>query len=179
MLGLFHPSFEGVWAPESLSGDFARRMAQRVRSGLLPAAKRRRNRYEVLSDTDESVRFRSTSVLTGANIGWNDVELRVDSRQRVVRYRVSYWTWAGYCVGLGLVLALAFAALVVAPVLTGSYLLDESYYPSRSEVLFVALPIMAFWCLLWPWILVAMHKRPARAGFENLLNEVNVEGSAS
>ncbi|MFQ5526303.1 MAG: hypothetical protein ACE5GX_08575 [Thermoanaerobaculia bacterium] len=173
MLGLLHPSFEGVWRPGTLSADFARKLAARVRTGLLPAAKAKRNRYEILTETDSSLHFRSTTLLTGANIGWNDVELRADPGQGRVTYRVEFWAWTRFCVLLGLALGAVFAALVVLPVLTGTYLFSESYYPSQAEVLYFALPMMIFWCLVWPWILVAMHKRPARRGFEGLLREVN------
>lgn len=178
VLGAFHPSFEGEWSPENLASDFVRRMAARVRSGLLPAAKRRRNRYELLVETDESVRFRSTTLLTGANIGWNDVALRVDPRGRTVTYRVAYWTWARYCIGLGLALGLLFGVLVVAPVVTGWFPFPETFYPARAEVVYFGLPIMGFWCLVWPWVLIAMHKRPARAGFLGLLEEINSEATA-
>lgn len=173
MLGPFQPSFEGLWKPERLADNFARRLAARVRSGLLPAAKRWRNRYEVSSETDESVRFRSTTLLTSANVGWNDVDLWIDRQQGEVRYRVAYWAWARFCFLLGLVLGAAFALLVVVPVLTGWYLFPESYYPSKAEVLTFALPMMGFWCVLWPWILVAIHKGQARRAFVRLLDEVN------
>lgn len=173
MLGVFHPSFEGVWRTDNLAEDFARRLAARVRSGLLPLAKRRRNQYEIVSESDESVRFRSTTRLTGANIGWNDVDLRIDRRSGEVRYHVAYWAWTRFCVGLGLLLAALFGLAVVLPVLTGWHLFDESFYPEKGDVVNFALPMMVFWCFVWPWVLVALHKRPARRGFENLLAEVN------
>ncbi len=176
MLGAFHPSFEGVWRPERLAEDFARRLAARVRSGLLPAARPRRNRYEVLSETDESIRFRSAALLTSANIGWNDVELRADRGAGTVTYRVAYWAWARFCMFLGLGLAALFAVLVVVPVLTGWHLFPEDFYPTASELVSFALPMMGFWCFVFPWVLVAMHKRPARLGFETLLAEVNSDG---
>ncbi len=177
MLGLFHPSFEGEWRPGRLAADLTERLAGRVRSGLLPAAKARRNRYELLTETNDSVRFRSVTFLTGINIGWNDVEVRIDRRSGSATFSVRFWSWTRYCVLLGLALGLVFAALVVLPVLLEVYLFPESFYPSREEVLLIALPMMAFWCLLWPWLLVAMHKKQARRAFVRLLDEVNVPTS--
>lgn len=177
-MGPFHPSFDGVWKPQRLAEGFETQLAARVRSGLLPAARARRNRYEVLSESDESVRFRSVALLTSANIGWNDVEIRADRGAGTVAYHVTYWAWTRYCVVLGLGLAALLALLVVVPVFTGWYPFDENLYPSTADLRGgLGLPMMGFWCLVFPWILVAMHKGPARRGFEALLADVNSEAS--
>lgn len=174
MSGRFHPSFEGVWKPERLADGFGEALSARVRSGLLPRAKPRRNRYELESHGSDFVRFRSTTLLTGANIGWNEVEVRVDRPAGKARYSVLYWTWARYCVFLGLGL-LAFFALVFG--LAWAWGTVSLATVSPGFLVFGA-PMIAFWCLLWPWILVAMHKKHAKAGFENLLAEVNDEALA-
>lgn len=177
MLAPFHPSFEGVWKPDRLAGDYAERLVDRVRAGLLPVASARRNRYEIVAQAGDCVRFRSTTFWTAINIGWNDVEVRIDNRAGLARFSVRFWPWTRYCVLLGLGLGAIFAALVVVPVLAGTFLFPESFYPARGEVIKVALPMMAFWCLLWPWILVAMHRGQARKAFTRLLDEVNSQTS--
>lgn len=89
MLTFFHPSFEGVYEPKRPTADFMGRMADRVRSaGLFPTAAERRNRYEVVSQSQTAVRVRSTNLLTGINVGLNDIALATVDGGRGIRYTV-------------------------------------------------------------------------------------------
>lgn len=172
MFSWFHPSFDGVWQTERVAEDFSNRLAQRVKTGLFPSARAIRNRYELVGHSDDLVHFRSTTILTGANVGFNDVEVRVDRSKNQLRYSVTYWTWARYCVFLGLGLALAIPAVVFGPGLIGLEL-PQNWLPEPKQFLVFGVPMIVFWCLIWPWVLIALHKPNARRGFELLLEEVN------
>ncbi len=172
MNSTFHPSFNGVYHPESMPDDFLDKIAERIASGLFPLAPPSRNRYEVVERTDDSLRFRSRGLLTGINIGLNDVRLRIDGDAREIRYEVSYWTWAKYsiylCLGIGGLLGIVMIALSF-----GWYIFPMNLYPSNYLITTVGLPMIIFWGLIFPWILIALHKRPASRCLMNIFDEAN------
>lgn len=131
-------------------------------------ASKRRNRYVVVSQSDRELRFRSTGFLTSINIGLNDVQVRIDSAPGSaprVRYEVRFFGWARYCVVLCAVIGIA---LIVAwSVFGGKFGAGKA---AARPILWV---MVIFWGFLWPWILVALHKRPAARALERLFAEVN------
>jgi hypothetical protein len=44
---------------------------------------------------------------------------------------------------------------------------------STDQNLAVAWVIVVFWGFAWPWVLIAMHKRPLRRLVERLIREVD------
>lgn len=118
-LRVFCPSFHGVYTPKTLAEGFNKQLAGRIRCGLFPRAKPWRNRYVIGSSTGSSLRFSSAGFWTSVAVGLNDVEVRLEDSPTgpAVRYEVTCRMWAGYCVGLGLLLALLLlgARYVVIP----------------------------------------------------------------
>jgi hypothetical protein len=166
------PHFEGVYKPDALANDLTTRVAARVKSGIFPGASPARNRYEVLELTSDSMRFRSIGLLAGINVGLNDVRLQVDRASNSVRYTVEYWTWASYGLYLCLAIALVAGIGLLTP-LAGVYLFPKDTYPSTAALKFGIFPMVIFWGLIWPWILILMHKAPAARCLTRILDEVN------
>ncbi len=168
MLKLFRPEFSGTYCPERLRPDFIAVLAGRVRSGLFPLASKRRNRYAVVSESEKELRFRSEGLLSSISIGWNDVHARIDSAPDSaprVCYEVRYFGWAKYSVILCAIIGIALIA--------GWSLFGEKFGARRSAAKPIFWAMVMFWCFVWPWILVAIHKRPAPRALERLLAEVN------
>ncbi len=168
MLKLFRPEFSGTYSPEKLRSDFIPALAERVRSGLFPLSSERRNRYAIVSESDEQLRFRSEGFLASISIGWNDVQVQIDSppdSATRVCYEVRYFAWARYgvilCAFLGIALIAAWT------------LLGQRYGAHRSAAKMIFWVMMIFWCFVWPWILVAIHKRPAAKALQRLFAVVN------
>ncbi|NQT84903.1 hypothetical protein HQ563_17940 [bacterium] len=168
MLKIFRPQFSGTYSPERLRPDFISALAERVRKGLFPRASERRNRYALVNESDKELRFRSEGLLTSINIGWNDVRVQIesppDSAPRV-RYEVMYFAWARYSVILCAFLGIAMIASWT--------LLGEIYGAHRSAAKTIFWVMLIFWGFVWPWILVAIHKRPAAKALERLFEKVN------
>lgn len=167
----FRPEFEGTYSAESLRPDFVAALAERVRKGIFRLASERRNRYAVVSESDRELRFRSEGFLTAINTGWNDVRVEIGPAAMAagspieVRYHVTYFAWAAYCVGLCGFIGIALIAV---------WLLFEPKFSALSgagKPIFWVMVI--FWGFVWPWILVALHKRPAARALEQLFAEVN------
>jgi hypothetical protein len=164
MMSLFIPRFTGEFTPEAISSAFLEKLAHRVRTGLFPMASPRRNAYRITTQTDNSLQFRSANLLTGINVGLNDVTVTIDNKTGSINYKVSYWTWATYCICLSLLIGVCLVG--------AKYYIPSGYYPDINEnSLFW--PLIVFCCLIWPWVLIAIHKGPARKCLNRILDEVN------
>ena len=168
MLKIFRPEFSGTYSPESLRPDFIAALAQRVRGGLFPFASERRNRYVVMSESEKELRFRSEGVLTSISIGLNDVQVEValgKGSPPQVCYEVTYFGWARY----GVILC---GAIGIALVACWS-LFGERLGARKSGANAIFWVVVIFWGFVWPWILAALHKRPAAKALERLFAEIN------
>jgi hypothetical protein len=112
---------------------------------------------------------------TAINVGLNDLTLRV-AHTGTVQYQVKYWRWAGYSIGLSALLGLT----GLVPLLTA----DVRGYLARNltrglpglsvdQNLLIAWVMVGFWGFVWPWLLIALHKRPLRQLVERLVREVD------
>jgi len=172
MLKIFRPEFSGTYSPQSLRSDFLAAIAERVRRGLFPRASERRNRYAVVTESEEELRFRSEGFLAAISSGWNDVHVRIDSAPGSppnVRYDVRYFAWARYSV--------AFCALIAVGLIAGWSLYGARFGAGQSAANTIFWIVVFFWGFVWPWILVAIHRRPATRALERLLAAVNEEKS--
>jgi len=168
MLKIFRPEFSGTYCPETLRPDFIASLAERVRRGLFPRASQRRNGYAVVSESEKELRFRSEGLLTAISIGWNDVQVQIESAPHSaprVCYEVRYFGWARYSVIL--------CAFIGIALIAGWSLLGEKFGARRSAAKPIFRAMVMFWCFVWPWILVAIHKRPAPRALERLFAEIN------
>jgi hypothetical protein len=172
----FQPRYSGCHKPDSLHDDFIQRLAARVSQGLFSMAPASRNRYVVVEQSDTALRFRSDSVLTGINIGLNDVRIQVDHAGGEIQYDVSYWTWAKYSIFLCLGLGVAMGVMLLTP-LFGLYLFPKDQYPPLLIIKVAIIPMIVFWGLIWPWILIPFHKRPSAKCLTRIIDEVNAEST--
>jgi hypothetical protein len=168
---MFRPEFSGRYSPEKLRPDFIAALSERVRKGLFPLASERRNRYAVVSESDRELRFRSEGLLTSVNIGWNDVHVQIDlapaspGSPPQIHYNATYWGWAKYGYGLCAILGIALIACWLV--------FGTKFAPYGKAAKWVFWPSVIFWGFVWPWILVAVHRRPAARALERLFAEVN------
>lgn len=172
MRSIFYPGYSGSYKPESLRSDFIWMLAARVDKGLLPKTSKGRNKYEIVYATENTIRFRAVNFLSGINIGLNDVCIKVDREAGTIEYNVSFWTWARYCIFLCLGIGLALGVLFLMP-LMGLYIFSRSYYPPLAEIKDWSFPMVIFWGVIWPWILIIVHKRSAEKYLIKILDDVN------
>lgn len=110
----------------------------------------------------EEFRFRAVNGRTAITVGLNDVEVAATYGGRVP-YKVAYWRWASYVLVLSGVLGPAFVAgLLMFDVRTYVEQHAASRLPdlSTDQNVAVAWAMALFWGFAWPWILIALHKRP-------------------
>jgi hypothetical protein len=95
-----------------------------------------------------------------------------------VQFRVLYWRWASYALAVSGVLGLIGLVLLL--------ILDVRGYIARHAVtmmpglstdqnLALAWVMVLFWGFAWPWLLIALHKRPLRRLVERLVREVDAQ----
>ena len=173
----FKPEVSGKWQPDKLSKDIISALTERIRNnGLLaPTASKARNSYEILESGYDRLHFRSTGLLTSIAIGLNDVNVRIDQMQaNTLNYTIKYWTWAKYSIFL------CFGILILVPGIlyfTQYKIISQSMNEIPGAVnsipLFIFLGNALFWGLLWPWILIAIHKKHACRALEHILMQEN------
>jgi hypothetical protein len=64
----FSPVTSGTFFAK-LPSNFISGLSERVRGGLFPMAARHRNAYEIITQSDNTLHFRSTSFWTGIHVG--------------------------------------------------------------------------------------------------------------
>ena len=163
-MGLFVPVFEGHLTVDPLPEDFATLIQRRVESGLLAPGRRDRADYEIISKDRSGLSFVARGLLTIYNVGLNDVTVGRSGANRI-RYYVSYWGWTRIAVVHGLLLG---AALAAAFALYPPMRRDMAGYPYGAWLFW---GMAAFWCLIWPWLLSALHKPHAEGALRRILAE--------
>jgi hypothetical protein len=164
-MSVLSPAYDGVIDVGAVPDDFIDRMARRVETGLLSPGTRRRADYFVRSRTHERISFAARGFWTAYAIGLNEVELRCESGRRIT-YHGSFRRWAMYAAIHGFVLS----ALILAAVVVWSDGREELSRTPYGWPLFLGL--LAFFGLVWPWLLVAFHRRMVPRSLERVVREV-------
>ena len=163
-MGVFSPAYKGTIELETVPSDFTDRIEHRVESGLFVPGNRSRANYVVCNKSPDEIRFMADDFLTAYNVGLNDVVLKRGG-QHSIAYRGKFWRWAIYAVVQSLILAtLLLLALLAVP---GAREQVSSY--SGGWIYIGAL--LVFFGLVWPWILVAMHRRFAARALERVVRQ--------
>jgi len=166
-MSFLSPSFTGTLEIRSATPAFFEALKARVQLGLLTGKPHPRARYAVTKHTERELAIRASDFLTAINVGLNDVVLQ-SAADRQLDYSVGYSRWAAYVVGLSAVIGAAVALAHLGFKLGGGSHLDAD----QTDSIFWALVL--FWGGVWPWILVAMHRRFARGLLVRILREVDV-----
>jgi hypothetical protein len=151
---------------------FIAAMRARVSTGLLTNP---RARYAVRRADASVIEVRAMDWRTAIGIGLNDIEL-LQYAPGSIHYRVRYWRWASYVIGLGAALGLTGAALLLGLDVRG-YIErhPQSMIPGTSAEghMTVAWLLILFWGFVWPWLLITMHKGPLRRVITSLITDVD------
>ena len=170
----FLPREEGAASIRADPQAFISSFARRIETGLLGDRSSRRCRYLVTRQGSEGLAFRATDWMTAIAVGLNNVELAVSSDRRV-RYTIRYLRWARYALlGCG-AFGLVFGAFLLMFDIRG-YIEQHaaSRVPGLSLETNIAIvwTMVFFWGFVWPWILIALHKKPLGRLMERLIAEV-------
>ena len=158
------PHFSGHLALDPLPEDFAARLQRRVENGLLVPGRRDRADYHVMARDRSGIHFVARGFLTTYNLGLNDVSVnRAGGNQ--VRYEVTFWGWTRLAVLQGLLLGTTLATVYVL----SARFRDDVASHQHGAWLFWGLG--AFWSLVWPWVLTALHRPHAERALRRILHE--------
>jgi hypothetical protein len=175
----WQPEVEGTVAIRSAPEPFMRAFAERVEAGLLTGRPHPRSNYVVDEAGAERILVRAADRWTAANVGLNRVELRHVPPGRI-HYVVGYWQWAQYALTLSGAIGLVGLALLLGTDARGYIARNpRSMIPGLSidQNLAIAWLMVLFWGFVWPWLLVALHKRPLRKLMTRLIAEVDAEAA--
>jgi hypothetical protein len=169
------PMVEGTVPIRRPAALFLESFQRRVAAGLLTGGPHSRSNYVVTQAGSDSLHIRAADWWTAVNVGLNDFELQV-AAPGLVHYRVRYWRWAGYVLSLGGGLGgIGLLLLLLADV--RSYIAQNSAHMipglSVDQNLKFAWGMVLFWGFAWPWLLIALHRRPLRRLIERLIGEVD------
>lgn len=171
----FSPHIEGTLSIKAPNEQFAAALEKRVNDGLLAGKPGPRSNYEVVESTGKSIRVRAVGWWTAINVGLNDFRLDLTQTGKL-HFRLQYWRWAIYCIGVCFVIGLTGILFFWA--------IDLRAYMAQNpgarvagltieQNLMIGWGNLLFWGFAWPWILIAMHKRPLRRLLERLVAEID------
>jgi hypothetical protein len=171
------PRIEGRIAIRSSAAQFKEALCRRVEAGLLSGRPHPRSNYRVAHAGPEDLRIRAQGWWTAVNVGLNDVEVHL-SRPGFVDFRVRYWRWSAFVIGLGSLLGIAGLVLLLAFDMRG-YIAREpgARLPGLSidQNLGILWGMVVFWGFVWPWVLIVLHKGPLRRLVKRLVAEVDAD----
>lgn len=173
------PEISGSVGIQASTGRFLPAFQQRVAAGLLAGRPDPRSNYRVVSSAPDRLTVHAADWKTAVNVGLNDIEVRL-SRPGSVHYRVRYWRWARF----GFVLCGALGLTGIVLLVTGDargYIEQNvlSRVPglSTDQNLAIAWGMAVFWGFVWPWIMIASHKRPLQKLVARIIQEVDEAAS--
>jgi hypothetical protein len=168
-------AFHGRYTPRTEGGAFLARLARRVEAGFLTGHPNFRSRYAVVSRSGDQLVIRSENLWTDFNVGLNDISLRL-APDGAVEYDVAFARWLRAGLLLGAVIAAGLLLAYVLPLTEGvSVAAQMRRAPPGQRGLGYAIywGSLVWWCLLWPWVLAAVHRRPAEGLLRRILAEVD------
>jgi hypothetical protein len=174
------PRLEGFAPIRSPASEFLLAFRRRVEAGLLSGIPHPRSNYRISHASTGHLHVRAAGWWTAINVGLNELDLEVATKGRV-SYQIRFWRWAVYCIGLGAALAAIFIGLFSVLDLR-AYIEERSVrIPGLSidHHVLLAWAMVIFWGFVWPWLLIALHKRPLRRLVERLIAEVDEHGGSS
>lgn len=175
----FSPQIEGAVAIRSDAPHFIEALRRRVGAGLLTGQPHPRSNYGITGSHSGHLVVRAADWWTAINVGLNEVDLDL-RRAGSVRYRVRYWRWARYAIALSGILGGIGIALLLSVDVRG-YIAQHpnSMLPGLSldQNLFIAWIMVLFWGLVWPWLLIAMHKQPLHGLVVRVITEVDTQAT--
>jgi len=173
-------STQGSVSIRSQATAFFDAFVRRIESGLLGPASGRRNRYGVTRRAADGLVFRAVNGWTAYNIGLNEVDFSL-APPGTIRYQVRYPRWAGYVVGvsafLGGLLAVVFVVIDIRTYIA-THRFSQIPGLTVEQNLAVAWGLAVFFFIVWPWILIALHKGPLRRALEQVIREVDAAAKA-
>jgi hypothetical protein len=169
------PKIEGSVPIRSAVDPFLRAFRERVAAGLLTGRPHLRADYVVTDAGADFIRVEAATWLTALNVGLNQVEIRY-LPPSTIGYRVWYWRWAAYAIALSAVLG-GFGLVLLLMLDVRQYFVRHPYsmMPGLSieQNVAVAWVMVIFWGFVWPWILIALHKRPLHGLVGRLIRDVD------
>jgi hypothetical protein len=174
------PDIEGVVEIRSSTGRFLQAFRDRVAAGLLLGQPHPRSVYRVVEAGPALLRVRADDWWTAINVGLNEFELGLP-QPGSVHYRVRFWRWALFAIGvsgtLGLIGLVLLLTLDVRAYIAGH---QGSTLPRLSieQSLAVAWAMVVFWGFAWPWLLIALHKRSLRKLVGFLISQVDARAAS-
>jgi hypothetical protein len=171
------PQIEGAMPIKASKSQFNAALRQRIENGFLTGRPGSRSNYQIVESQPETIQVRAVDWWTAINVGLNDLNLSF-SKSGKLHFRLQFWRWAIYCLALCSVLGLMGVALFLALDIR-SYIANNAgaRIPglSNDQNLYLAWGMLLFWGFVWPWILIAFHKRPLRKLLAKLVSEIDAK----
>jgi len=173
------PQIAGTLPLHSSPAAFIHAIRDRVTSGLL-GPNLPRSRYAIKESSGDIVRIHAVDWKTAINVGLNELDLGFRHSGRI-DYTVRYWRWAAYALGLSGVMGLIGLALLVGLDVRGyiaSHPATQVPGLSVEQHVVIAWMMVLFWGFVWPWLLIALHKRPLHRLVARIVSEVDAQSAS-
>ena len=174
-----NPQIEGTIPVKASPPQFIAALRRRIEIGFLTGKPGSRSNYEIVDSRPESIRVRAVDWGTAINVGLNDLDLSL-AKSGTLQFRLQFWRWATYCLALCSVIGLAGVALFLT-IDIRNYIANNANarIPGLTidQNVYIAWGMVLFWGFVWPWILIALHKRPLRRLLAKLVSEIDAKAT--
>src|SRR5438093_268912 len=163
----------------SPASAFVAAFARRIETGLLSAEHRSRNRYELTRRGSDGLAFRAADWWTAINVGLNDVDIAI-SVDGTASYAIEFSRWAAYAIGLGGLIGALLIGMFLAFDVRGYIVRHPASRFTRLSIdqnVAIAWAMALFWGFVWPWILIALLKRPLARLIGSIIAEVDASSA--
>ena len=173
---MFLPNLEGQLPVRATAKEFSTALQQRVSQGFLNHQTGARQNYELHDvGSTTALNVRAANWFTAINVGMNELFLDLSETGKI-KFRLSYWRWATYCVALCFILGIAMIGLFLV-IDIQQYIANNRHARipglTITQNLYLAWANIIFWGFVWPWILVELHKRPLRKLLAKTIAEID------
>jgi len=163
--------FKCLHKKDGLIHDFLTYAKNSPSSGAFPFS----NKLKVVSQSDHKILVQSNSIRFSLLKGYDSLEVEYREKFNDISYRIRFRRWALFYFFIFFTVSVIIGFLLLSH-LFSLYLFPDFAYPSKFEIYVYIIPMIIFWGMIWPFLLINKHKKELKENFIDLLMDLSLTG---